>query len=136
MADRIKVIIAGSRKWPWPNYLKQAVTYYLSRFSPDKIEVICGEAKGPDSWGREWAEERGVKVRSFPADWDEYGKRAGFVRNEEMANHATHLIAFWDGTSPGTKHMIDTALAHSLPVKVINLLKVREYLRISQNEQS
>lgn len=128
MAERIKVIVAGSREWPWPNYLQDALTFYLSRFTPDQIEVVCGEAIGPDTQGRLWAEARGIKVKSFPALWDTLGKRAGFVRNVEMAEYGTHLIAFWDGVSNGTKHMIETAIERGLVVKVINLLKVREYL--------
>lgn len=128
MAERIKVIVAGSRDWPWPNYLQDALTFYLSRFTPDQIEVVCGEAIGPDKQGRLWAEARGIKVKSFPAQWDALGKRAGFVRNVEMADYGTHLIAFWDGVSNGTKHMIETAIERGLVVKVINLLKAREYL--------
>ena len=50
-----------------------------------------------------------IKIKYFPADWNTYGKSAGFVRNIEMAENATALIAFWDGKSSGTKHMIETA---------------------------
>ena len=134
MAERIKVIVAGSRDWPWPNYLKEAITFYLSRFSPEQLEIVCGEAAGPDTLGREWAEAHSVKVKSFPADWDTLGRKAGILRNIEMAEYATHLIAFWNGTSNGTKHMIDCAIEKGLRVKVVNLLKVIEYLE-KENER-
>lgn len=55
----------------------------------------------------------------FKADWDKHGKAAGFKRNTEMAKYADALIAFWDGKSKGTKHMIDTAKSHNLKVRVI-----------------
>jgi hypothetical protein len=54
----------------------------------------------------------------FPADWDRYGKAAGYIRNETMAANAEALIALWDGRSPGTKHMIDIARKKGLKVYV------------------
>lgn len=72
-------------------------------------EVVCGGARGVDTMGRSWAIEHGVPVKEFPADWKLYGKRAGYIRNKEMAKYAEALVALWDGKSKGTKHMIDTA---------------------------
>ena len=37
-----------------------------------------------------------------------------------MAKYSDYLIAFWDGTSRGTKHMINTAKKHGVNVKIIN----------------
>jgi len=57
------------------------------------------------------------------ADWDKYGKSAGYKRNEEMAIYSKEdngvLIAFWDEVSKGTKHMIDLANKHGLKVFVV-----------------
>jgi len=83
------------------------------------IEVVCGEARGADTVGKLWAESKGYPVKSFPADWDKYGKAAGHVRNSEMANYGTHLIAFWDGSSRGTKNMIESAKKKGLLVRVV-----------------
>jgi len=56
------------------------------------------------------------------AEWDKYGKSAGYKRNEQMAIYAKEdngvLIAFHNG-SKGTKHMIDLANKHGLRVFVI-----------------
>ena len=82
-------------------------------------QVICGEATGADSLGKKWAEEKGISVNSMPADWGKFGKSAGFRRNTEMADCATHLIAFWDGKSKGTKHMIDIMKKKGLPFRVV-----------------
>jgi hypothetical protein len=81
------------------------------------IEVVSGCARGADQLGERWADERGYPVKRFPADWHKHGKRAGYLRNEEMAGYATHLVAFWDGRSRGTKHMID--LGHNLQTRVV-----------------
>lgn len=81
-------------------------------------EVVSGTAKGPDQFGEWWAAHRGVVVRRFPADWLGNGRAAGVIRNVEMARYAEALVAFWDGKSRGTKHMIDVARARGLRVAV------------------
>ncbi len=69
-------------------------------------EVICGCALGADYLGGMWANFRKIPLKLFPYK-KELGKRGGFARNVEMGNYADRGIAFWDGMSRGTKHMID-----------------------------
>jgi hypothetical protein len=57
-------------------------------------------------------------VERYPADWERYGKSAGYRRNKEMALVAQALVAFWDGESLGTKHMIDIAHKYKLTIKI------------------
>jgi hypothetical protein len=59
--------------------------------------------------GKAWAKAHGVAIEEHPADW------------ERLAEVADACIVFWDGTSKGSKHMIDIAQKHGLLVKVINL---------------
>lgn len=67
-----------------------------------------------------------MELVRFPANWAAFGKRAGYIRNEQMAKYAVEdgscgmLIAFWDGKSRGTKHMIDLANKHGLKVHVVS----------------
>ena len=84
----------------------------------DDITVVCGKAKGSDTLGEQYAKEHGYEVQYFPADWNRYGKVAGYIRNTTMAKNADALVAFWDGESPGTKHMIETAQSLGLRVRV------------------
>ena len=65
------------------------------------------------------AKEMGFHVAYFPADWERYGKAAGYIRNKEMAQNADALVAFWDGESRGTKSMIDLAKEYDLAVRVL-----------------
>ena len=62
---------------------------------------------------------KGFEVKIIQADWQKYGKRAGPIRNKEMADYADTLIAFWDGQSRGTKNMIETARSQNLNVIVV-----------------
>lgn len=108
----MRVIIAGSRGCTNFDDLLKAIAN--SRFVIS--EVISGGAKGGDKLGELWAEKNSIPCSVFPAQWDFYGKKAGYLRNEEMANYAEALIAIWDGKSRGTSHMIDIALAKKLKI--------------------
>lgn len=99
----MKVIIAGGRDFDNYDYLCQVMNELDFTIS----EVVCGGAKGADSLGKRWAEEHNLVVKMFPANWEEYGKAAGMIRNSEMGEYADFLVAFWDGKSRGTKQMID-----------------------------
>lgn len=111
----MKVIIAGSR-----NFNDYKLLYHIcNKELTTQDEIVSGTAKGADRLGELYAKEIGLTISQFPADWDLWGKSAGYKRNVEMAKYADGLIAFWDGKSKGTKHMIDIAKQHKLKVKVI-----------------
>lgn len=110
----MRTIIAGSRTVTEYHHVEQAVRdcgWYPS-------VVISGTARGADKLGEEWARENGVPVERFPADWNKYGKRAGYVRNEWMAEEADSLIVLWDGKSKGTAHMIEIANRYGLDIYI------------------
>lgn len=115
-----KVIIAGGRDFGDFELLTTRCDLYLQDVvAKTKVEVVCGQAKGADALGKQYAQMRGYPVKSFPADWNLHGKAAGPIRNEQMAKYANALIAFWDGESRGTKNMIDLAHANGLVVRVV-----------------
>jgi hypothetical protein len=64
------------------------------------------------------------QLKLFPADWNRYGKSAGFRRNVEMSNHADALVVFWDGKSRGTQHMIREAKNKKLLLRVVEYTKL------------
>jgi hypothetical protein len=122
MEESFKVIIAGGRDFSDYQLLVEKCDKYLA--NKTNIEIVSGTAKGADSLGARYAKDKGYSVKTFPADWAAFGKRAGYLRNEQMANYANALIAFWDGESRGTKHMIDIATEKGLLVKVTPYNKV------------
>ena len=117
----MKVIIAGGRDFNQYEVLKDYCDKMLSQQS-SSIEIVSGTAKGADQLGERYAKERGYPIKRFPADWDKHGKAAGPLRNKEMADYATALIAFWDEQSKGTKNMIETAKSLGLKVRVCHYL--------------
>lgn len=100
----MKIIIAGGRDFN--NFGMVEAT--MQRFENEVSEIVCGDARGADSLGADWAKMHAVPVAHFPADWEKYGKAAGHIRNKEMAEYADFLVAFWDGESKGTLNMINT----------------------------
>jgi hypothetical protein len=116
----LKVIIAGSRTETRFGQLLHAINgcgWPIASFA----EVVSGGARGVDHLGERWAEIVGIKVKRFPAKWHTYGSAAGRQRNIEMAVYANALIAVWDGSSPGTRHMIETAERMGLKVFVYRI---------------
>lgn len=117
----IKVIIAGGREFDNYEALCEVADFKLSDKLSDMsdIEIVSGTAIGADLLGERYAMERGYRIKRFPADWNKFGLSAGYKRNEEMAIYADALIAFWDGKSKGTKHMIELARKHKIKIKVV-----------------
>lgn len=113
-----KVIIAGGRGFNNYEYLKAKVSSLLQ--NKNDVTIISGCARGADALGAKYAKENNIELIKIPANWNKYGKSAGYRRNVEMANIANGLIAFWDGKSRGTKHMIDIAKSKNIPTRIIN----------------
>lgn len=117
--DRPRVIVSGSRTWNDEARIVSSLERVLARL--DGAEIVSGGARGPDTLGERYAVDRGLALTRFPAAWDLCGKAAGLHRNALMAWYATHLVAFWDGKSPGTLDMIEQARAAGLPTRVFLL---------------
>ena len=127
-----RIIIAGSRNFNNYELLKENVNkilFELNITSKTNIEIISGGARGTDRLGEKYAKEFGYPLKIFPAEWSKYGKSAGLQRNMEMAIYANCadnavLIAFWDGVSNGTKHMINTSLKLGLDVRTVMINEI------------
>lgn len=120
----LRMIIAGGRDFNDYDLLEYNVNEILKKYD-NKIRIISGTARGADRLGEVFAQNNRYELSRFPANWDLYGKSAGYRRNAEMAKFAVEnenigvLIAFWDGTSRGTKHMIDLAKRYNLNIHII-----------------
>lgn len=114
----MKLIIAGGRDFNNYDLVEKEANEMVS--GVQNVEIISGLARGADLLGCRFAEENGYPLRGFAAEWGKFGRAAGPIRNKLMAKNATHLLAFWDGKSRGTKHMIEYAKELGLGVKVVN----------------
>lgn len=113
-----KIIIAGGRDFDNYLLLRDNLNSLLRSKLPS-VQIVSGMAKGVDTLAIQYAKEYNLSLKLFPANWDKYGKSAGYKRNIEMANYADALVAFWDSKSKGTAHMISTANIKQLAVQII-----------------
>lgn len=116
----MRLIIAGSRSlYPDYDFLDQILVKYAVPYDFELVNGRCPDGVDWAVW--DWAKERDFNRKPFPADWKKYGKSAGPVRNAEMAEYATHLIAIWDGVSSGTANMIDEMKKRHKPYRKVVL---------------
>jgi len=109
-----RVLVCGSRTWR--NSIR---VHSRLKALPRRTIVMHGGAGGADTIADEAALRYGHQVEVYPANWEEHGKKAGILRNLVMLDQQPWLvIAFWDGKSRGTKHTIDEALKHGIPVEI------------------
>jgi len=105
----MKIAIIGSRG---------IVVQRLEEFLPATItEIISGGAKGVDMSARQFAMERGIKFTEFLPEYDKYGRSAPLKRNIQIIEYADIVLAFWDGVSRGTWHVIDQCKKRGVPCK-------------------
>lgn len=111
----MRVLVCGSRYFNDYKLLSSV----LSKISISVL--IHGGARGADTLAGEFASRYGIPQSVFLADWTTFGKRAGPIRNQLMLDEGKPelVVAFWDGESRGTKHMIDIAEAAGVGVNVI-----------------
>ena len=112
------VIICGSRTFAdW-----KPIRDLIDSLPGDTI-VVHGAARGADHIAGVCAKERGLEVHEHPAEWDRFGKRAGFLRNAEMlqAERPVYVYAFTYNlpTSTGTRDMVERARSAGVPVEVL-----------------
>lgn len=102
----MKVLVCGSRDYPDIQDIELSVPW------ESVTELIEGGARGADRMSAVVARKHDIPVTEVPADWDTYGRSAGFIRNEQMLreNKPDKVYAFWDGKSRGTRHMIDKSI--------------------------
>ena len=110
----MKIIIAGGRDYRFTTRDRTRLNHIEG-----VTEVVSGGARGADTEGESWAAFHRIPVRRFLPNWDRYGKRAGMLRNREMAEYADAVALFPGGK--GTESM-----AHEAAVRGLRIYDFRE----------
>ena len=108
-------LIAGGRDFSDTEWMVRHIER-LIELEGRNVTIIEGDAKGADRIAGNVALQHGLKVERYPADWDNIGKSAGFVRNKSMAerlkghieNGGSGSVVLFPG-GRGTDHMRNTA---------------------------
>lgn len=109
----MKIAIVGSRNW---NDF-QAINHFIASLPHDTL-IVSGGARGVDSIAEACAVHHGLDVLVFEADWNQYGKSAGMIRNADIVKASDIVVAFWDGVSKGTANTIERASNAKKPVYI------------------
>ena len=118
---KVTVALVGSRDFTNYEMFKTKVKQYTKNLG--NFCIVSGGAKGADTLAKQYAIEFGHEIIEFLAEWDKYGKSAGFKRNITIVEACTHLIAFQINDSKGTQHSIDLAREAGKPVRVVKISK-------------
>lgn len=128
-----RVLICGSRRWPWPKTVA-TVMNRLARRHGDGLVVIEGAASGADQAAHQWCIEHGLGLdrhRCYPVDWQaerrdrpNQWRMAGPERNTRMLlqERPRLIVAFHDhfvAGSGGTSDMCLRGLVTDVPVWLV-----------------
>lgn len=100
----MKIAIVGSRTITDYSLLEQI--WNKLKLNHDSHIIISGAANGVDKIARDFALNNNLGLVEYRAEWEKYGKSAGFIRNKTIINECEICIAIWDGESKGTAHDI------------------------------
>ena len=96
----------------------------LGEYLPkETTEIISGRARGIDACARVYALRYGLKLTEYLPEYSRYGRGAPLKRNITIIENSDFVLAFWDGTSPGTKYVIENCKKRNIPVEIHVLTK-------------
>ncbi len=116
---KVSIAIIGSRTFTNYKSLVDAVNSLITDEKYEVAKIVSGGAEGADKLGKKYAYDHSYEYLEFPADWEKFGKAAGYIRNKQIVESSDVILAFWDGKSKGTKHSIDIAHSMDKPVYVM-----------------
>jgi len=91
----------------------------LGKYLPEgTTEIVSGGARGIDTCAREYALSHNLKLTEFLPEYEKYGRGAPLRRNLLIIDYADLVLAFWDGTSRGTKYVIENCKKQGKPLKI------------------
>ena len=110
----MRVAIVGSRHFSDP---VRVIDYVKSL--PPRASIITGSASGVDAAATKAAREKGIPVQVIPASFDELADASkSAARNQRLVDACDVLVAFWDGSSKGTRSTVGRALDSGKEVHV------------------
>ena len=131
----MRLIIAGGRDFNSLDLLTERMDFLLKE-TTEQVVIISGTAAGADRVGEQYAADKGYLVERYPAQWDKFGKSAGYKRNQQMADQADAVVVFWNGKSYGSKHMIDIAKKMGLNLRIVRYTNHKGQIFLDLEERS
>ncbi len=115
----MRVLVCGSRGFGVKDHDLTQMDLVLRKL-PKDATIVHGDAWGADKLAGQWARLNGRTEETHPADWNTHGRAAGPIRNQKMLDTGiNYAVAFWDGSSRGTKDMIERLKKAGVHVEII-----------------
>jgi len=142
---KVIVCVAGTRYFNDKRFFHEKILEFLAMQTEPVLFVSGAAASGADDLIIRWCDRFRYPCKRMPADWNNdrglpnFNKNAaGFMRNEEMAQIITHLLAFFDGESHGTQDMIARCEDKKRHIQIFTIPKqpTQENLNLFAQSQS
>lgn len=122
--EKFYLLVAGSRGFNDYQLFTERLDYLLQNQLDKEIHIVSGGARGADKMAEWYAKKRGYQMHVFPAEWDRFGKSAGYRRNEQMHKFISQFpkrgcVCFWDGSSRGTQHNFQLCQTYGTPLRKV-----------------
>jgi len=112
----ITIAVVGSRTYPKLEDVDKVLDE-VQKVLPEFI-LITGGARGVDRRADDWAVENNIDSEIYEPK-NIANKIDYLFRNVEIITKADIIYVFWDGTSKGSKFVIDYAKFRQKPMKII-----------------
>ena len=116
----MKLAIVGGRDYKDYDKFKRVVDNFIEEYGTPS-EIVSGGASGVDTMAVLYARENGIILTEFKPDWTKYGKKAGILRNTDIVEGSTHVLALPTEKSVGTYDSINKAKKLDKILKVVHV---------------
>ena len=116
----ISLAIVGGRDYTDYDTFEIIVDEYIKEMGIP-LQIVSGGATGVDTMAELYAKKHNIPTLIFKADWKQHGKKAGILRNIDIIDAATHVLAVPTAKSIGTYDSINRAKKLNKVLKVVNV---------------
>lgn len=97
----MRILITGSREWMNVDLIR--TIFEGTKFNSAATTLVSGHCRGADLLCERIAKELGWMIEPHEADWELFGKRAGYIRNVHMVSLGADIcLAFIKDHSKGS----------------------------------
>ena len=122
----MRIAIVGSPKYRDETKLFPIISAFLEEQTHSNVVIVTGNMEGAERNASRFAHARGLDCVVFrpvkPVNQTiQAMMKSVFVRNKHIVDNADKVLAFWDGESPETEHLINYAKAREVACMTIIL---------------
>lgn len=120
----MRVAIVGSPRYQDETRLFPVMSAFLDEHTHSNVVIVTGNMEGTERNASKFAHARGLDCIVFrpvkPASQTVQAMmKSVYIRNKHIVDNADKVLAFWDGESPETDHLINYARAREVPTMVL-----------------